>query len=224
MKLYHYTTFNTFIKIWHTKTLLFQPFYNVNDHLERSKFIKIPDFSRQSSDKLQELYDQLTKYRQISLVLDYSIRMKGFMSSMMWGHYGDKGYGVCIELDSDKLDLSNKTIKKDAISYRDDIKAPMLQKEDDIANFIDTHTDYLFFQKTKEWSGENEYRLISNIQQKLDISSAISAVYMFEYSRPETQTVLKLVGEDILHIVVANRMTDGISYPIEAFKWKHIGK
>ena len=142
------------------------------------------------------------------------------------GHYGDRGNGVCIELESDKLDLSLSSIKKDIVSYCDDIKAPILQKEDDIANFIDTHNNYLFFQKTKEWSGENEYRLISNIQQKLDISKAITAVYMFEHYRPETQTVLKLVGEDILHIVVPNRMTngDGVSYPIKAFKWKHIIK
>ena len=226
MKLYHYTSFNTFIKIWHTKSLLFQPFYNVNDRLEHSKFVRIPDFSSQSADKLRELDEQLVQYRQISLVVDYNKRIKGFMSSMMWGHYGDRGNGVCIELESDKLNLSLSSIKKNIVRYCDDIKAPMLQKEDDIANFIDAHNNYLFFQKTKEWSGENENRLISNIQQKLDISKAITAVYMDEHYRPETQTVLKLVGEDILHIVVPNRMTngDGVSYPIKAFKWKHIIK
>lgn len=226
MKLYHYTSFNTFIKIWHTKSLLFQPFYNVNDRLERSKFVKIPDFSSQSADKLRELDEQLVQYRQISLVVDYNKRIKGFMSSMMWGHYGDKGNGVCIELDYDKLNLLDQTIIKNKVDYSIEIKAPTLKKEDDILNFIDTHIDYFFFQKTKEWEGENEYRLVSRIQTELDISNAISAVYMFEYKRPETQTVLKLVGEDILHIVVPNRMTngDGVSYPIKAFKWKHIIK
>ena len=83
MKLYHYTSFNTFIKIWHTKSLLFQPFYNVNDRLEHSKFVRNPDFSSQSADKLRELDEQLVQYRQISLVVDYNKRIKGFMSSMM---------------------------------------------------------------------------------------------------------------------------------------------
>lgn len=224
MKLYHYTSFNTFLKIWHTKTLLFQPFYNVNDRLERSKFVKIPDFSNESKSQLNKLDIQLASYRQISLLTDYSETIKGFMSSMMWGHYGDKGNGVCIELDYDKLNLLDQTIIKNKVDYSIEIKAPTLKKEDDILNFIDTHIDYFFFQKTKEWEGENEYRLVSRIQTELDISNAISAVYMFEYKRPETQTVLQLVGEDILHIVAPNREAGNLPRPIIAFKWKHISK
>ena len=222
MKLYHFTSFNTFIKIWHSKKLLFHPFYNVNDRLEKSKFVKIPDFSSESKSQLNKLDDQLASYRQISLLSDYSESIKGFMSSMMWGHYGDKGNGVCIELDSDKLNLLDPTIVKHKVDYSIEINAPTLEKEDDIQTFIDTHIDYFFFQKTKEWEGENEYRLVSRIQTELDISNAISAVYMFEYKRPETQTVLQLVGEDILHIVVPNR--EASDYPIKAFRWKDIRK
>ena len=224
MKLYHFTSFNTFIKIWHSKKLLFQPFYNVNDRLERSKFVKIPDFSNESKSQLNKLDNQLASYRQISLLSDYSESIKGFMSSVMWGHYGDKGNGVCIELDSDKLNLLDPTIKKHKVNYSIEINAPTLEKEDDIQIFIDTHIDYFFFQKTKEWDGENEYRLVSRIQTELDISNAISAVYMFEYKRPETQTVLQLVGEDKLHIVVPNREASDLPRPIIAFKWKNICK
>ncbi len=222
MKLYHYTSFNTFLKIWHTKTLLFQPFYNVNDRLEKSKFVKISDLSNESKNQLNKLDNQLASYRQISLLSDYSEVIKGFMSSMMWGHYGDKGNGVCIELDSDKLNLLDQTIIKNKVDYSIEINAPTLKKEDDVLNFIDTHIDYFFFQKTKEWEGENEYRLVSRIQTELDISNAISAVYMFEYKRPETQTVLQLVGGDILHIVIPNRTSN--DYPIKAFRWKDISK
>ena len=224
MKLYHFTSFNTFVKIWHSKSLLFQPYNNVNDCLERSKFVRVPDFSDESMNKLNELDNQLATYKQISLMLDYSEKVKGFMSTMMWGHYGDKGYGVCIELDSDKLDLSDNIIKRGVIHYSLDIKPPTLKKEDNILTFIDTYSDYFFFQKTKEWEGENEYRLISCTQAKIDINDAISAVYMFGYYRPETQTVLQLVGENILHIVMTDRMANELSYPIIAFKWKDIRK
>lgn len=72
--------------------------------------------------------------------------------------------------------------------------------------------------------GGNEYRLISCSQAKIDIKDAISAVYMFGYDRPETQTVLQLVGENILPIVMADRMANDLSYPVIAFKWKDIRK
>ena len=45
----------------------------------------------ESMNKLNELDNQLATYKQISLMLDYSEKVKGFMSTMMWGHYGDKG-------------------------------------------------------------------------------------------------------------------------------------
>ena len=67
MKLYHFTSFSTFIKIWHTKSLLFQPYNNVNDCLERSKFVKVQDFSDESMNKLNELDNQLATFKQISL-------------------------------------------------------------------------------------------------------------------------------------------------------------
>ncbi|MCQ2239525.1 MAG: HTH domain-containing protein [Bacteroidaceae bacterium] len=41
---------------------------------------------------------KVSEYGQISLAMDYDTSIKGCMSDMMWGHYGENGKGVCIEI------------------------------------------------------------------------------------------------------------------------------
>ncbi len=37
--------------------------------------------------------------------MDFDTSIKGYASPLIWGVYGDKNKGVCIELDYEKLNL-----------------------------------------------------------------------------------------------------------------------
>ena len=105
MKLYHYTSLESFWKIWVTKELLFAS-SNVpsnNDYFERNKSLYfdsnegykyISEVLMNSSKKRTP--NPLNLYRQISFTMDYSIDKYGFetlgcLSPMMWGQYADRG-------------------------------------------------------------------------------------------------------------------------------------
>ena len=121
MKLYHYTKKSSFEKIWNSKTLKFSSSRKTNDIFEKSKIISVPNCPPGFLDKsgkssfIKDFYDILFSYNQISLTMDYSETEKGYTSPMMWGHYGNYLKGVCIELDSNKLDLNNKLLCKEEV-------------------------------------------------------------------------------------------------------------
>lgn len=63
MKLYHYTSFDSFVRIWFTKTLLFAKPGNVNDILERTRGVKTNNILQ--AEQLQPFSDHLESYKQI---------------------------------------------------------------------------------------------------------------------------------------------------------------
>jgi hypothetical protein len=93
-KLYHYTSFNTFVKIWCTKKLKFGTLTDVNDILEMN--FEILTESPQQIPLIFAYNEIRTSYKQISFTMDYDSYIKGCMSPLMWGIYGDKRKGVCI--------------------------------------------------------------------------------------------------------------------------------
>ena len=83
--LYHYTSFESFVKIWHNKTLKFSIVTNLNDILERNYSVL---GYKVSEIKLLDSYLERRKaYKQISLCMDFNSYTKGCMSPMMWGQY-----------------------------------------------------------------------------------------------------------------------------------------
>lgn len=50
-------------------------------------------------------------YKQLSFTMDFDAKLKGCMSPMMWGYYGGKCSGICIEFDFDKLKFPKDAIK-----------------------------------------------------------------------------------------------------------------
>ena len=118
-KLYHYTSFDSFVKIWLNQNLRFSPLSAVND-------IQEVDFKTAviNSDRL-DLCNRLNKhrlsYKQISFTMDYDSALKGCMSPMMWGLYADKRKGVCIELEYDKIKFPTGTLK-DVVTYQKYVK------------------------------------------------------------------------------------------------------
>lgn len=195
-KLYHYTSFDSFVKIWLNKNLRFAKTENVNDIFEVKR-----EYSAQTISQMPlmiALKDIITSYRQISLTMDYDTYYWGCMSSLMWGHYGDKRAGVCIEIDFEKLDFS-KSILYSPIYYRKKAKKKITLDSSVISlntlrKFIISHKKDIFFTKSIGWKGENEFRIISNNDEYLDISNAITAVYLTEYNSQECLFVEKLVN------------------------------
>ena len=179
-KLYHYTSYDTFKKIFYSDRLKFSESVNMNDIIEANK--------RMHSDNNQikllfALKDTLSSYKQISFTMDYDSIIKGCMSNSMWYHYGDKRNGVCIEFDFDKLQtLMPHKAKSGIVSYKylmkDNILLPSSAKTiSDVETFVKRNLRKIFFYKTNEWKYENEYRIICQNEDFLNIKGAITAVY-----------------------------------------------
>lgn len=209
-KLYHYTSFESFVKIWLSKQLKFSSVKDVNDVIESVLRTKASNFSQAA---LMKAYlDIRPQFKQISLTMDYDSYMKGCMSPCMWGYYADKKKGVCIELNYDKLNFP-KDVLKGAIVYKELIKDATIIPTDvktinQLISFIKHNSKEEFFTKHNSWKGENEYRIISRGDDFLDISNAIEAVHLTSYDSEECLFVEKLVDGAVpikyLHYISSN--------------------
>ena len=122
-RLYHYTSFNSFVKIWLTKTLKFGDITDMNDIFESN--FSSQCHSIKEMEYMNLYHEEKKHYKQISLTMDYDSFIQGCMSPMMWGQYADKGNGVCIEFDYTKLKQHIKpTMLHDAVDYVDPLPEP----------------------------------------------------------------------------------------------------
>ena len=195
-RLYHYTSFDSFVKIWLSKSLRFSPVSNVNDIQEK---IIEASISNPEQFELAKSFIAIRKsFKQVSFTMDYDSYLKGCMSPMMWGLYADKTKGVCIELDYNKILFPHNCLKGivryKAILNKYNGISPDVKTESDLIRFIIKHQKELFFTKNKCWSGENEYRVLSKEDDYLNIEDAISAVYLAAEDSPDLAFVRKLVN------------------------------
>lgn len=211
MKLYHYTTFTNFCSIWIQKKIMFSEWMKCNDVYERAKTLRISQLSAEYEEKkfsaevlndfIKKVFKELEAYKQVSFCTDYD-DMKGCLSPMMWGHYARdyKRSGVCIELDSHKI----RPDKKEAMFYQDNVKYESklpetvvfgvdLDKEGAEQDFVVNNIDKLFFLKHPHWMAENEYRYISKDCESLDISDAITSVYVLGDDNITLESVSSIV-------------------------------
>ena len=122
-KLYHFTSFDTALKIIESNHLRYGRLNNMNDIHENDKIVFV-DANNHPTDKfpsdvLDELYDEIYKYRQISLTADDNEGDKdGFDLHQMWGLYADKGEGVCLIFDKKELEKGfGSAALHDRVSY-----------------------------------------------------------------------------------------------------------
>jgi Protein of unknown function (DUF2971). len=220
MKLYHYTSLNAFQKIWEEKRLKFCESKTTNDSFERNKSLRINSnfisdcLNSISEEQIKEfIYDVLSEiedYRQVSLCVDYDNNLKGYASPMMWGQYARKKNtrnkwvdGVCLEIEESKLMWPSDNFYKGKVSYTNDVPLPILDgiditKDDAISSYIDKNQSLLFFTKHIHWEHENEYRLVCKGQDYIDISKAITGIYVLEKGSPAFKKVTKLVDNESL--------------------------
>ena len=210
MRLYHYTTFANFCSIWIQQKLKFSEWTNSNDVYEREKIYNFTQKSKEYNGKqfsievlrkfYQNVFKEVELYHQISFCLDDKV-FKGYASPMMWGHYG-RDYqrsGVCLELDSDKIPFpKNAQIYKKKVSYSKKLIATHVGGVDAEMNdaaqlFVRKNRNNLFFRKHWHWKYENEYRMISKNCEELDISNAITAVYVLGEDDITKQAVSRII-------------------------------
>lgn len=178
--LYHFTSLDSFLKIWATQKLLLCSRKRMNDSAEQEEMLS---GVRNYADFLAYGY-AIEEYKQLSL--SYNEERPMYLSPTMWGLYAKSNTGVCIELDPSKLNLESDTYIGDLIEYIDDIpNCPRLpfgkpyRSIDEAIEFVDKHIHEIYFRKYKDWGYEHEYRIISKKKAFLDITGAISCVYIF---------------------------------------------
>lgn len=172
VKLYHFTTFDTALKIIESNRLKFGRLNNMNDIHENDKLMfadangkGIDEFP---SDVLDALYDEIYKYRQISLTADSEKGDKdGFDLHQMWGLYADKGEGVCLVFDKNELekyyDMENihkKRVDYDKTQELESYIVSLSQMPENVPAEVKSQISKIFFHKRKEWEHEQEYRLV----------------------------------------------------------------
>ena len=216
-KLYHYTSFDSFVKIWLNQTLLFSSVTNVNDLQEACVSSSCIDPKQTNLAIL--LYKTRLAYKQISFTMDYDSYLKGCMSPMMWGLYADKRKGVCIELDYDKLCFDDSVLKG-VVKYRRILKmhhniSPRIKTEKGLQSLIKKRLNEVFFTKQSSWRGENEFRVLSKNQEYLNIEGAISAVYLTYCNSKECLLVEKLVnGQVPVRVFHYDRALNNMAIPV----------
>ena len=168
-KLYHFTSFDTALKIIESNHLRYGRLNNMNDIHENDKIVFVDANNHPTnkfpSDVLDELYDEIYKYRQISLTADDNEGDKnGFDLHQMWGLYADKGEGVCLIFDKKELEKGfGSATLHDRVSYDktvDSYYISLSNTADKVSVEIREHANEIFFHKRREWEHEQEYRLL----------------------------------------------------------------
>ena len=196
-KLYHYTSFESFVKIWLSQKILLGSIENVNDFMEYKHTVEV---NNPCCLPLTEAFNDVRmSFRQLSFTLDDD-QMEGFKNPMMWGQYANKGKGVCIEFDFNKLFLNYKD-KSDVfdgfVCYKDKLpKLPPINgiiTRNDIRRYILRNKEPIMFTKFTVWDVENEYRIVSDNISEIEIDNTISAVYLTSCLSDECVFVEKLL-------------------------------
>lgn len=220
-KLYHYTSFENALKILAKGKLRFSHLSNLNDVNEacRTEYL---DVDRQiSSSDIEHSYSilgkgiitkALQKFRQISLSMDNGDK-PGFAISPMWGHYAQKGRGVCLSFDKDKLIGKLKPNEYEAVIYEegvdDSITIP-LSKVDDCVNYMDSYRKEIFFKKSLDWSYEQEFRIVKlcrrNEDKYLDIRGTLLAIIVYDFQTDKYEDSIRKAQSSILSMLSKNKV------------------
>ena len=158
--LFHYTNFESALKIIATRSLKFGNFEDMNDIAEANREV----FGMVDDDII---YRTLSEYHSISLTSDNSSR-RGFSIDPLWGHYAQKGNGVCLVFDKNTLcrSLTTQFGKKAIIApvrYQLDYTGTIFtdgDSEEEVRKYIADYIEDIFFTKSTDWEYEHEVRIL----------------------------------------------------------------
>mgnify|MGYP002521246489 FL=1 len=226
MKLYHFTSFDTALRILCSCQLKFGKLSNMNDACENSKII-FNNCGYEQACEDSKIRKELRHYEQISFSEDKAdCGRKGFELQQMWGLYADSGYGICLVFDKRLLVSSlDAQCKSGVVSYDWNFSQETnvdIPKNADIKECVKKSYKELFFKKRKEWEHEQEFRIICRFasQKKnhfLNVKSALKFVIFFnarnitytesDLNSMEYQTIKKLLPPSVvlLHYAIFDK-------------------
>lgn len=173
--LFHYTRFESALKIISTKKLLFGDFSKMND---------ISESCREVFNKLAE--EELRKYKSLSFTFDTRGK-RAFEIDSLWGYYAEKGNGACLVFDKEKIikvfNSFDAFHRRGRIRYlRRFTNALFLnaRTKSEAIKEIEAKYKDIFFTKSLDWAKENEFRLLIRSEDSsspyLNIENALIAV------------------------------------------------
>jgi hypothetical protein len=134
-------------------------------------------------EKEVNLYNQISLTKEGGNLYKPCKKTPACMMPVMWGHYGDKGKGVCIRINISEVNFSDK-IFRESVFYKEKID-PVTYNNSDITQFIAENKKDIFFTKTKVWEYEKEYKIVSKEDKFLDISNAVSEIIITNLFRSD---------------------------------------
>jgi hypothetical protein len=157
---FHFTKFESALRIIATRSLKFGRFENMNDIAE----VKRDIYGMIPADTINK---ELLNYKSISLTLDKPSH-RGFKIDPLWGHYAQGGNGACLVFDIDKLSQriieqfgKKATIAK--IRYSSKHSNAVFAKGDSqiaVDKYIRNNLKSIFFTKAYDWKYEQELRIL----------------------------------------------------------------
>lgn len=188
-KLYHYTSFESAIKILASHRLRYSQLKGLNDINESYRPACLKFNGVFPADKsFEDLENAAQQFRQISFTMDEN-EQPGFAIPAMWAHYAQKGNGVCLVFDKAKLERRLKSQSKHVafqkICYVQKYDPSLILSEGNMAGYRDelfAKRASTFFMKTADWAYEQEYRVIEEECEPtdvfLDVKDAILAIIL----------------------------------------------
>ena len=187
--LYHYTKFDSFLKIIETMTLRSTPLAKMNDLNEAS--VEFVDWNRDFLLLLQAEKHIKNDCSVICFTKNYmteGVCQEGGNHPAMWAHYADDSNGVCIVLDEKALIENNKDLLSEYFHKIEDVCYYHKCSPDDsivegeysnVSDFLQKNYKELFFKKHVDWSYEKETRLlIESTKVYLNIKGAIKFIIL----------------------------------------------
>lgn len=220
-KLYHYTSFDTAVKIIESGVLKFSPLQRLNDINEKCRPICKNIFPNGKDRHDFEYYEKmLSEIKQISFTFDKNNHY-GFDIPAMWGHYANKGDGVCFIFDRIKIikEVENNGYEYSDVDYNSEVvKGISVEKEyNDIHDFFDDNRS-AFTTKTEDWSYEQEFRVLNFIDNKdLDIRSALVGIILYNTKSSYMPLIYTSNYKMLYSVAYMNKK------PIRIFEYFNIG-
>ena len=173
--LFHYTKFDSVLKIISTKKLLFGDFLKMND---------ISESCREVFNELAE--DELRKYQSLSFTFDKRSK-RAFEIDSLWGYYAEKGNGACLVFDRNRIikEFNRFAVfhRRGMIHYLRNFTNALFigaKTKKEVVKEIETKYKDIFFTKSLDWAKENEYRLLTKDENctpsYLNIENALIAI------------------------------------------------
>ena len=187
--LYHYTKFESFLKILEDLTLLPSSFGQLNDMNEGNVS------NMNMNENFMVMYNAEKYIKEQCHILSFSQNYNehGFVQEgtnhpAMWAHYADNSNGVCIVIDKDAFINKNRAILESHFYKFEDVEYSLFNTPDDDKinyeaetpeEFIKNNWKTLFFLKHNDWENEDEHRLfIMDFDGKLSIDGCIKSVVL----------------------------------------------